>query len=279
MNGLIKKADILIEALPYIQKFRHKTVVIKYGGNAMISEELRDSVIKDIILLKYVGLNPVIVHGGGPEINEISEKMGLTPKFHQGLRITDIDTMEVVQMVLVGKVSQDIVSRINVSGGKAIGLSGKDGNLIKVKRKTDPDIGQVGEITEIDTSVINNLISGDFIPVVSPIGIGDDGSSYNINGDTVAGKLAAALKADKLIMMTDVDGIKCDGEVCSTLTIDDAMDHIKSGKINGGMIPKVHACIDGLLGGVIRTHILNGTIPHGILLEIFTNQGIGTMVI
>jgi len=286
MNDLIHKANILVEALPYIQRLSRKTVVIKYGGNAMFDDKVNQTIMQDITLLKYVGVNPIVVHGGGPEINKTLAALGIESKFHNGLRITDEKSIEVVEMVLTGKINKDIVSRLNCIGGKAIGLSGKDGKLIEVKKK-DPvngvDLGYVGEITKVNTKILELLAHDEYIPVVAPIGIGDDGHSYNINADTVAGAVAAALKAEKLIFLTDVDGIRRDPSdpesIASVISIKEIYELIDKGVINGGMIPKVKGCIWGIEQGVNRTHIINGTVPHPILLEIFTDKGIGTMVV
>lgn len=288
MNEFVQKANVLIEALPYIRTFFGKTFVIKYGGNAMINEELKKAVILDLILLKYIGINPVIVHGGGPEISQMLKKVGKETKFVNGLRVTDDETMEIVQMVLVGKVNMEIVSLINKYGGKAVGLSGKDGNLILAKKHypddgSDIDLGYVGDIDRINPDMLHLLSKEGYIPVVSSIGVGYDGESFNINADLVAGELAAALQAEKLIMLTDVEGIYQDyqdkGSLISALQVDVARDLINSGKIDGGMIPKVEACIRALESGVARTHIIDGRGLHSVLLEIFTDTGIGTMVV
>jgi acetylglutamate kinase len=287
LEALIKKASILIEALPYIQKLSGKTVVIKYGGNAMINEELKNSVMEDITLLKYIGLNPVVVHGGGPDITKALEKFDIKSNFINGLRVTDSATMEVAQMVLVGKTNKEIVSMLNQKGGKAIGLCGIDGNLIECEKHMTvvdgehKDIGYVGKITKINSKVIELIAKDEYIPVIAPIGIGKDGKSYNINADTVAGKIAAALKAEKLILLTDVEGVKTSKDsdrIISALTAKEVHDLIDKKVINGGMIPKVLGCLDALEKGVGRTHILDGRIPHCILLEIFTYKGIGTMI-
>lgn len=283
----IKKAEILIEALPYIQKLYGKTVVIKYGGNAMINDELKNSVMEDITLLKYIGMNPVLVHGGGPDINQALKAYDIKSEFVNGLRVTDSQTMEVAQMVLVGKTNKQIVSMLNNKGGKAIGLCGIDGMLIECEQyKTEingekKDIGYVGNITKINSKVLDLISKDEYIPVVAPIGVGPNGESYNINADTVAGEIAAALKAEKLMLLTDVEGVKLskDSEsVAPALTIDEVHDLIDNKVIDGGMIPKVLGCIDALEKGVGRTHILDGRIPHCILLEIFTYKGIGTMI-
>ncbi|EMS70796.1 acetylglutamate kinase [Ruminiclostridium cellobioparum] len=286
-DNLIKKAEILIEALPYIQKLYGKTVVIKYGGNAMINEELKNSVIEDITLLKYIGMNPVLVHGGGPDINKALQKFDVKSEFVNGLRVTDSQTIEVAQMVLVGKTNKEIVSLLNSKGAKAIGLCGIDGKLIECEQyKTEidgelKDIGFVGSITKINSKVLELISKDEYIPVVAPIGVGPNGESYNINADTVAGEIAAALKAEKLMLLTDVEGVKPsrDSEnIIPALTIDEVHDLIDKKIIAGGMIPKVLGCVDALEKGVGRTHIIDGRIPHCILLEIFTYKGIGTMI-
>jgi acetylglutamate kinase len=285
MNTLIHKANILVEALPYIQKLSGKTVVIKYGGNAMVDEEITKTIMQDITLLKYVGVNPVVVHGGGPQINETLDLMKIESRFHKGLRVTTEDAIDVVEMVLAGSINKDIVSRLNSLGGKAIGICGKDGNLIQVKKKVsmdNVDLGYVGEIKKVDSKIIEVLASDEYIPVIAPIGTDDKGQSYNINADTAAGEIAAALKAEKLIFLTDIDGIYLDPNdaesLISVISVPEIYELMDKGIITGGMIPKVLACIKGIQQGVNRTHILNGTIPHPILLEIFTHKGIGTMV-
>lgn len=279
---LVDKARVLIEALPYIRTFFGKTFVIKYGGNAMIDDELKKAVILDVILLKYVGVNPVLVHGGGPEISQWMRRVGKEPRFVNGLRYTDEETMEIVQMVLAGKVNKDIVALINRHGGKAIGLSGHDGNLITARRHAG-DLGLVGEVDSINANLLHLLNREGYIPVIASIGAGADGESYNINADAVAGDLAAALKADKLIMLTDVEGIFAQegdpGSLISALEVDRARRMIADGRIAGGMIPKVEACIKALESGVPRTHIIDGRSMHSLLLEIFTDKGIGTMVV
>lgn len=287
MEELIKKAGILIEALPYIQRLYGKTVVIKYGGAAMTDQALKASVMEDITLLKYIGVNPVVVHGGGPDINKTMEQLNITPQFHEGLRVTDAQTMEVAQMVLIGKTNKEIVALINQAGGKAIGVSGIDGKLIEAEQyKTEingvqSDIGYVGNIKRINSKVLEIIARDEYIPVVAPIGIGDDGHSYNINADTVAGEIASALKAEKLMLLTDVEGIrpsKTAETIAPVLTVSAVYDLIENGIIEGGMIPKVLGCVKALESGVSRTHILDGRIPHCILLEIFTDRGIGTMI-
>lgn len=287
MESVIKKAEILIEALPYIQKLYGKTVVIKYGGNAMINDELKNSVMEDITLLKYVGMNPVVVHGGGPDINKMLEKLEIKSEFVNGLRVTDNATMEVAQMVLAGKTNKEIVSLLNLKGGKAIGICGIDGNLIECEQLMtivdgkEVSIGQVGKITNIDCKMLEILSKDEYIPVVAPIGVGKDGKSYNINADTVAAEIAAALKAEKLMLLTDVEGVKMSkesNEILSALTAKEVHELIDDKVIVGGMIPKVLGCLDALDKGVGRTHIIDGRIPHCILLEIFTYKGIGTMI-
>lgn len=285
MDKLVSKANILIEALPYIQKLNGKTVVIKYGGNAMIGSGQVQTIMQDIILLKYVGVNPIVVHGGGPEINRLLDIMGLESRFHNGLRITDQAAMEVVQMVLTGKINKDIVGRLNSLGGKAIGLCGMDGGLLQVE-KMQPldgvDLGLVGSITYVNSKTLELLAADEYIPVVAPIGTDKNGITYNINADTAAGEIAAAMKAEKLIFLTDIDGIRREPDnpdsLIPSISAGEVRDLMKKGIISGGMIPKVNGCIKAIEKGVNRTHILNGTIPHPILLEIFTDVGIGTMV-
>ncbi|WP_227764227.1 acetylglutamate kinase [Zhaonella formicivorans] len=290
----LEKAGILVEALPYIKKFYGKTVVIKYGGHAMLNEELKKAVMQDVILMKFVGMNPVIVHGGGPEINTMLKRLGKKSEFVSGMRVTDAETMEVVEMVLVGKVNKDIVAGINRFGGKAVGLCGKDGQLIEAYKKLEKhldengeevaiDLGFVGEVERINPQIIKTLVAQDYIPVIAPIGVGPEGESYNINADYVAGEIAAALQADKFVLLTDVEGIFENYEdkdsLISSLNINDVPALIKRGVISGGMIPKVQCCVKALNEGVEKAHIIDGRLPHSILLEIFTDQGIGTMVV
>ncbi len=283
----IEKANILIEALPYIQKFNGKTVVVKYGGNAMINDDLKNHVMEDVTLLKYIGLNPIVVHGGGPDISAALKQFDIKSEFINGLRVTDEDTIKVAQMVLIGKTNKEIVSIIGTKGGKAIGVSGIDGGLLKCKKAytmvdgKKTDIGFVGDITEVNTEVLINLSKQGYIPVVAPIGVDDEGNSYNINADTVAGAVAEALEAEKLILLTDIEGIKESAdsdEVLSKLSRKEIYDMIDNGQIVGGMIPKVKGGIQAIEAGVNSVHILDGRLPHCLLLEIFTHKGIGTMI-
>ena len=293
MEKSIAKAKVLIESLPYIREFNEKTVVIKYGGHAMVDEELKKNFALDIILMKYIGLNPVIVHGGGPQINRFLEKMQITPSYIQGMRVTDGETMDVVEMVLVGKVNKEIVGLINHCGGKAVGLSGRDGDLVQARKmrihsKSDDadrppeliDLGRVGEVTRINPDILQTLDSQDFIPVIAPVGVGEDGQAFNINADLVAGAIAAELGAVKLILLTDVEGVKnSEGDLLSTIHRDEIETLIDQDVIGGGMIPKVRCCQAALDGGVTKTHIIDGRREHAVLLEIFTPEGIGTEII
>lgn len=291
MEKFIGKAEVLMEALPYIRRFYGKTFVVKYGGAAMADEELKTSFAQDIVLLKYVGINPVVVHGGGPQINEMLKRMGTPTQFVRGMRVTDQETMDIVEMVLVGKINKEIVNLINQHGGMAVGLSGKDGGLIrarkmnvKVSTNGEPpeiiDIGLVGEIVGIDPTVINALDENMFIPVIAPVGVGDKGETYNINADLVAGQIAEALHAEKLILLTDVEGVKNkNGGLLSTLKTNQARKLIEEGVVGEGMIPKVECCIEALKGGVGKTHIIDGRLKHVVLLEIFTKEGVGTEVV
>ncbi len=291
MEETIKKAKVLIEALPYIRRFYDKTIVIKYGGNAMVDEDLKKGFALDVVLMRYIGLNPVIVHGGGPQIGKVLDKMGKKTEFVEGMRVTDSETMDVVEMVLVGKVNKEIVGLINRHGGKAVGLSGKDGELIRARkmnvyrRKGDGsspeaiDIGMVGEVEAVNPSVILAMEERHFIPVIAPVGVGEGGESYNINADLVAGKIASALKAEKLILLTDVPGILDEGnQLIPSLDVARAKSLLDKGVIAGGMIPKVQCCLDALQEGVVKTHIVDGRIEHALLLEIFTDEGIGTQI-
>ena len=292
MENPIDKAKVLIEALPYIRRFYNKTVVIKYGGSTMEEEGLKRSFALDVVLLKYIGLNPVIVHGGGPQIGEMLTRLGKKSEFVEGMRVTDRETMDVVEMVLVGKVNKEIVALINQQGGKAVGLSGKDGRLILAKKlkltrsagkDKDPeiiDIGMVGEVKAIHPGVIESLEKDNFIPVIAPVGVGEEGETYNINADLVAGKIASALKAEKLILLTDVEGVMDEKKrLIPTLDVKQANELISQKVISSGMIPKVNCCLDALEDGVSKTHIINGTVEHAILLEIFTDVGIGTQIV
>lgn len=275
------KAGVMVESLSYIKKFHNQLVVIKYGGNAMINEELKEAVIKDIVLMKYVGMNPVIVHGGGPEITEMMEKFGKKAEFIDGLRVTDQLTMELTEMVLCGKISNQIVTLLNQNGVKSVGISGKDGRLIEAVQK-DEKLGFVGEITGVNTELITTVVDRGYIPVISPIGIGENGESFNINADDVACKLAIALKAKKLVLITDVEGVMMDAKdpttLISQIKANEVEVYIKDGIIKGGMIPKIQGCTEAVINGVERCHIVDGRKHHSILLEIFTDDGIGTMI-
>ncbi len=276
-------AETLIQALPYIKEYAGKTIVVKYGGHAMIDEGLKAAVMQDIVLMHYVGIKPILVHGGGPEISDAMQRMGKTPEFVGGLRVTDADTMEIVEMVLTGKTNKNIVAHINREGALAVGLSGKDGNLIVAARETTKgDIGFVGRITQINPALIHTLTGAGYIPVISSVAIGMDGESYNINADTAAGELAAALGAAKLIVMTDVEGIYHDfsdkSSLLTHISAKDARQLITDGVADKGMIPKIEACVTALSGGVGRAHIIDGRRPHALLSEVFTDEGIGTMI-
>jgi acetylglutamate kinase len=289
MERLIEKAKVLTEALPYIQQFAGKTFVIKYGGSAMREERLRHCFAEDIVLMKFVGLNPVVVHGGGPQIDELLRRLGKETSFVKGLRVTDAETMEVVEMVLVGKTNKELVRLINQHGGRAVGLSGKDGELFRAKRfvfeedlqggKEDSDIGFVGEVESVNPAIIACLERDRFIPVVAPVGVDAEGQTFNINADLVAGKLAVALKAHKLVLLTDVEGILDPvGELLSSLSLSEAEELIKRKVVSGGMIPKVRCCIDAVRGGVSKAHIIDGRLEHAVLLEVFTVRGVGTEI-
>lgn len=283
-----KKAKTLAEALPYIKRFFDKTIVIKYGGNAMTDEHLKECFAKDVVLLKLVGMNPVVVHGGGPQINDMLDKLGKKGEFIQGMRVTDEETMDVVEMVLGGQVNKEIVNLINRHGGKAVGLTGQDGNFIHAHKlmmedKDDPskfiDIGQVGEISAIDPSIISFLDSGDFIPVVAPIGVGKDGETYNINADVVAGKLAEILNAEKLILLTNTPGVlDKNGELLTGLTPRQIDDMVADGTLSGGMLPKISSALDAARSGVKAVHIIDGRVEHALLLEVLTDEGVGTLI-
>jgi acetylglutamate kinase len=286
------RAKILIEVLPYIRRFNGATIVIKYGGHAMVDEQLKQEFALDVILLKYVGMNPVVVHGGGPQIGDFLKRLSIESEFVDGMRVTDRQTMDVVEMVLVGKVNKEIVNLINQNGGMAVGLSGKDGNLISAKkmkylrkRDEDPvpeiiDMGMVGEITSVDTDILLTLMGKEFIPVIAPVGAGSGGETYNINADLVAGKVASALGARKLVLLTDTEGVLDEkGDLISTLMMQEAKEGISGGMIKGGMIPKVNCCLAALGEGVSKTHIIDGREPHAILLEILTKIGVGTEIV
>ena len=290
-NAAINVANVLTEALPYIQRFAGKTIVIKYGGNAMVDEQLKKGFARDVVLMKLVGINPVVVHGGGPQIGKVLERIGKESKFFEGMRITDTETMDVVEMVLGGLVNKEIVNLINQQGGRAVGLTGKDGDLIRARKLTfmrnapemnTPeiiDIGHVGEVASIDTGVVDMLVKGDFIPVIAPIGVGEDGQSYNINADLVAGKLAEVLKAEKLILLTNIAGIMSkEGQVLTGLDSKRVNELIADGTIYGGMLPKIRCALEAAQGGVRAVHIIDGRIEHSVLLELFTDQGIGTLI-
>lgn len=285
MEELIKKAGILIEALPFIQKFAGKTVVIKYGGNAMINDELKSSVIEDIILLKFIGLNPIVVHGGGPDISKALNDNNIKSEFINGLRVTDADTMRIAQEVLVGKTNKEIVSLLNYKGGKAIGFCGIDGGFIKCEKKFTEvdgkkvDLGFVGEIISVDKHILEYISKDAYIPVVAPIGVDEEGQSYNINADNVAAAVAKAVSAEKLILLTDVEGIMdADNKIIYETGKEEILAMIGDGTISGGMIPKVTGCLDAIDSGVKGVHIIDGRVPHCLLLEIFTKSGIGTMI-
>jgi acetylglutamate kinase len=276
-------AEVLIQALPYIKQYAGKTVVVKYGGAAMLDESLKAAVMQDVVLMRYVGINPIIVHGGGPEISEAMHRMGKEPQFIGGLRVTDAETMEIVEMVLAGKTNKGIVAHLNQQGALAVGLSGKDGNLIVAERETTKgDIGFVGRIVQINPALLHTLADAGYIPVISTVAVGKNGESYNINADTAAGELAAALGATKLIMMTDVEGIYQDfadkDSLIREMSAKDARQLITDGHVDKGMIPKVEACVIALNGGVERASIIDGRLPHALLIELFTHEGIGTMV-
>jgi len=287
----MERANILLEALPYIRRFYNKIIVIKYGGHAMIDDELKDLFARDLVMMKYVGIHPVVVHGGGPQIGGYLKKLGKESQFIQGMRVTDEETMDIVEMVLVGKVNKEIVGLINQHGGKAVGLSGKDGNLIQAskyflsaeKAKDTPpeiiDIGLVGRVKAINGRLIESLLKDGFIPVIAPTGAGENGETFNINADLVAGSVAGALQAKKLILMTDVPGVlDARGELISSMTVGEAADALQDETLRGGMIPKVRCAIDAVQSGAEKVHIIDGRVPHALLLEIFTDAGIGTEI-
>lgn len=284
-------ANVLTEALPYIQRFTNKTIVVKFGGNAMIDEDLQNSFARDVVLMKLVGMNPIVVHGGGPQIGELLAKLNIESHFVDGMRVTDSATMDVVEMVLGGSVNKQIVNLINNNGGHAIGITGKDGRLIRAKRLSGTrqtadmkapeiiDIGHVGEVSSIDRSVIDLLVQGDFIPVIAPIGVGSDGSSYNINADLVAGKIAEVMQAEKLMLLTNVSGLQDkSGNILTGLSTARVDSLIADGTIYGGMLPKIQCALDAVKSGVASAHIIDGRVPHAVLLEIFTDAGVGTLI-
>ncbi len=290
-NQAMNVAKVLSEAMPYIQRFRGKTIVVKYGGNAMVDEKLKRGFARDMVMLKLVGINPVVVHGGGPQIGQLLERIGKESKFIEGMRVTDAETMDVVEMVLGGLVNKEIVNLINRHGGRAVGLTGKDGDLIrakklKVKRNAPEleapeiiDIGHVGEVESIDGSVVEMLDHGDFIPVIAPIGVGEDGHSYNINADLVAGKMAEVLNAEKLILLTNTAGLlDKEGKLLTGLTAAQVDDLIGDGTIHGGMLPKIGCALSAVKNGVKSSHIIDGRVEHAVMLELFTDEGVGTLI-
>ena len=292
IQNSMERAEILLEALPYIKRFYNKTIVIKYGGHAMVDDELKDKFAQDIVMMKYIGINPVVVHGGGPQIGALLKKLGKESKFIKGMRVTDEETMNIVEMVLVGMVNKEIVGLINRHGGNAVGLSGKDGNLIKAEKyylseekvKSTPpeiiDIGLVGKVKTINSALIVSLSQNAFIPVIAPTGIGDAGETYNINADIVAGEIAAALQAEKLLLLTDVEGVLGkDKKLINAMNDKEAMKLIEDGVVEGGMFPKVKCCLKALKNGVKKAHIIDGRLKHAILLEVFTDKGIGTEIV
>ncbi|NWF53248.1 MAG: acetylglutamate kinase [Syntrophaceae bacterium] len=291
MEKYIEKADILLEALPYIQRFANKIMVIKYGGHAMEDEELKNGFVRDVILLHYIGLNPVIVHGGGPQIDGMLNRIGKKSTFVEGMRVTDEETMDVVEMVLVGQINKEIVSRINSNGGHAVGLSGADGNLIRARKmwahkrgkegqeKERIDLGLVGEVESINPDILRTFIANKWIPVIAPVGVGPGAEAYNINADLVAGKVASALQAEKFILLTDVAGVlNNQKQLISTMDAKMADRFIREGTVSGGMIPKVRCCLNALQEGVKKAHVIDGRVKHAVLLEIFTDEGVGTQI-
>ena len=289
---MIERANILVEALPYIRRFYQKTIVVKYGGHAMVAEELKESFAKDVVLMKYIGINPVVVHGGGPQIGEMLRRIGKKSDFCDGMRITDADTMEIVEMVLSGKINKEIAALINRHGGRAVGLSGRDAQLIEARKlrivrdtaEDGPaeiiDIGLVGEVVRVNIEVLQTLLQSDIIPVIAPIGAGENGETYNINADLVAGAIAGALKADKFLLMTDVPGVLDEeGKLISSMTVSEAQAAMRDQRLRGGMIPKIQCAIDALEAGTAKVHIVDGRLAHAILLEIFTDAGIGTEIL
>jgi acetylglutamate kinase len=290
-QSALNVARVLTEALPYIQRFTGKTIVVKFGGNAMVDRELHDSFARDVVLMKLVGMNPVVVHGGGPQIGSLLEKLNIQTEFVDGMRVTDAQTMDVVEMVLGGSVNKEIVASINRNGGKAIGVTGKDGQLIRARKmkvqRNSPeldvpeiiDIGHVGEVDQIDTGVLNVILDSDFIPVIAPIGVGSDGSTYNINADLVAGKLAQVMQAEKLMLLTNVEGLLDGaGNILTGLSTAEVDALIADGTISGGMLPKISCALEAVKSGVASAHIVDGRVPHAVLLETFTDEGMGTLI-
>lgn len=289
MQQAIERVKSILESLPYIREFNGKTIVIKYGGAAMVKEELKESFATDIVMLKYIGMFPVIVHGGGPEINQMLKNLNLSTEFRRGHRVTDAATMEVVEMILSGKVNKQIVSLIQSKGGRSVGISGRDAHtaiaeITKIEVEDEngniflEDLGLVGKITKVNSGLLEAMCKDGFIPVLSPVAENIEGQALNINADTMAGAIAAELKAEKLILLTDTEGVMIDGKLCNQMKQNEIKDNIKSGKISGGMIPKVQCCLDALTGGVKKTHIIDGRVQHSILLELFTKEGVGTMI-
>ena len=286
-KAMVQRAEVLLEALPYIRAFQGKTLVIKYGGAAMEQTDLKEQFAKDVLLLRLVGMRPVIVHGGGPQIGALMKKLGKEPQFIGGMRVTDTETVEIVEMVLVGKINKEIVGLINLHGGRAVGLSGKDGDLLRARKRLhrtasgeEIDIGLVGAVEHVNTEPIRLLEDQGFVPVIAPVGVGAKGETYNINADLVAGEVAAALGAEKLIHLTDVQGIKgTDGKLISTLSRKEAERLVQTGVIEGGMLPKVESSLRALEGGTAKAHIIDGRVPHAILLELFTREGVGTEIL
>ena len=281
MQALIDKAEVLVEALPYIQRFNEKTLVIKYGGHAMTDEDLRASFARDVVLLRAIGVRPVVVHGGGPQIESLLARLGKTSSFVDGRRVTDDETMEVVEMVLGGRLNREIVELLNRAGGRSIGLTGNDGGMLQVRRRVvdGRDLGRVGEVVAVDAGPIRAVSDAGYVPVVAPLGVDAAGLIYNVNADEAAGAIARALAAEKLILLTDVEGVKdASGRLISRLTREEVRKLLAEGAIQGGMIPKVECCLDALAGGVDRTHIIDGRILHAVLLEVFTDVGVGTLI-
>jgi len=283
-EDLQQRANTLIEALPYLREYWGATMVIKYGGAAMVEPRLKAMVLQDVVLLRYVGMYPVLVHGGGPEISDMMRRLGKEPVFVRGLRVTDAETMDIVEMVLMGRINQDLVAAVNAAGGRGVGLSGKHGRMLKVTKQTgEVDLGFVGSIEEVDPTLIRTISGQGYVPIIAPIGVGDDGQTYNINADIAAGRIAAALEATKLVVLSDVPGllgdVRDEKTLISSLTAEQAGQMLAAGQIESGMIPKIEACLDALAHGVPRCHLIDGRAPHALLMEIFTDVGIGTMVL